>query len=77
MLVRNLFMSVDPGLRGRMNDGKSCAPPFEVGKPLDGDGVGEGIESHAQEFKRGDAVILLATTIPVFLEARLYPRRAS
>ena len=36
VLVRNLFMSVDPYMRGRMNDGQSYVPPFELGKPLDG-----------------------------------------
>ena len=56
VLVRNLFMSVDPYMRGRMNAGKSYAPPFELGKPLDGGAVGEVIESHAGEFKPGDAV---------------------
>src|ERR1035437_9803935 len=56
VLVRNLFMSVDPYMRGRMNDGKSHVPPFELGKPLDGGAVGEIIESRAQEFKPGDAV---------------------
>jgi len=57
VLVRNLFMSVDPYMRGRMNDGKSYVPPFELGKPLDGGAVGEVIESRAREFKPGDAVI--------------------
>jgi NADPH-dependent curcumin reductase CurA len=56
VLVRNLFMSVDPYVRGRMNDGKSYVPPFELGKPLDGGAVGEVIESRAKEFKPGDAV---------------------
>jgi NADPH-dependent curcumin reductase CurA len=55
VLVRNLFMSVDPYMRGRMNDRKSYVPPFELGKPLDGRAVGEVIESRAKEFKRGDA----------------------
>ena len=36
VLVRNLFMSVDPYMRGRMNDGNSYVPPFEIGKVLDG-----------------------------------------
>jgi NADPH-dependent curcumin reductase CurA len=49
-------MSVDPYMRGRMNDGKSYVPPFELGKPLDGGAVGEVIESRAKEFKPGDAV---------------------
>jgi NADPH-dependent curcumin reductase CurA len=56
VLVRNLFMSVDPYMRGRMNDGKSYVAPFELGKPLDGGAVGEVIESRAREFKPGDAV---------------------
>lgn len=56
VLVRNLYMSVDPYMRGRMNDGKSYVPSFELGKPLDGGAVGEVIQSRAQEFKAGDAV---------------------
>lgn len=56
VLVRNLFMSVDPYMRGRMNDGKSYVPPFELGKPLDGGAVGEVIESAAKELKPGDIV---------------------
>ena len=56
VLVRNLFMSVDPYMRGRMNDGKSYVPPFDLGKPLDGAAVGEVIESRAKEFKAGDVV---------------------
>ena len=56
VLVRNLFMSVDPYMRGRMNAGKSYVPAFELGKPLDGGAVGEVIESRAKEFKPGDAV---------------------
>jgi NADPH-dependent curcumin reductase CurA len=56
VLVRNLFMSVDPYMRGRMNEGKSYVPPFETGKPLDGGAVGEVVESRAGQFKPGDAV---------------------
>ena len=56
VLVRNLFMSVDPYMRGRMNEGKSYAPPFALGQPLEGGAVGEVIESRAGEFKPGDAV---------------------
>ena len=57
VLVRNMFMSVDPYMRGRMNDRKSYAPPFEIGKVLDGGAVGEVVESRAKEFKVGDAVV--------------------
>ena len=41
LLVRNRFMSVDPYMRGRMNDAKSYVPPFELGKALQGGAVGE------------------------------------
>jgi len=57
VLVRNLFMSVDPYMRGRMNEGKSYVPPFALGKPLEGGAVGEVVESRAKEFKPGDAVV--------------------
>ena len=56
VLVRNLFMSVDPYMRGRMNDRKSYLPPFELGKTLEGNAVGEVIESRTKEFKAGDVV---------------------
>ena len=56
VLVRNLFMSVDPYMRGRMNEGKSYVPPFELGKVLAGGAVGEVIESRAPEFKVGEVV---------------------
>jgi len=57
VLVRNLYMSVDPYMRGRMNEGKSYVPPFELGKPLDGRAIGEVVESRAKEFKPGDVVV--------------------
>lgn len=56
VLVRNLFMSVDPYMRGRMNDGKSYVPPFELGRAMEGGAVGEVVESRAREFQVGDAV---------------------
>jgi hypothetical protein len=56
VLVRNLFMSVDPYMRGRMNAGKSYVPPFELGKVMSGGAVGEVLESRAKEFKPGDTV---------------------
>jgi NADPH-dependent curcumin reductase CurA len=57
LLVRNLFMSVDPYMRGRMNEGKSYVPAFELGKAMDGGAVGEVIESRAGGFNPGDAVV--------------------
>ena len=42
--VRNHWLSVDPYMRGRMNDAKSYVPPFQVGAPLDGGAVRAWIE---------------------------------
>jgi len=56
VLVRNLFMSVDPYMRGRMNDVKSYVPPFQVGQPLEGNALGEVIESRVPDLKPGDIV---------------------
>lgn len=57
VLVRNLFISVDPYMRGRMNDVKSYSAPFALDKALDGGAVGEVIASRAEERKVGDAVV--------------------
>ncbi|HEY0626581.1 MAG TPA: NADP-dependent oxidoreductase [Allosphingosinicella sp.] len=54
--VENRWLSVDPYMRGRMNDVKSYVPPFEVGKPLEGGAVGKVIESRSPHFKEGDTV---------------------
>ena len=56
VLVRNLFMSVDPYMRGRMNEGKSYVTPFDLRKALEGGAVGEVVESLAKKFKPGDIV---------------------
>jgi NADPH-dependent curcumin reductase CurA len=40
ILVRNSFLSVDPYMRGRMNDAKSYVPPFQLDRPMDGGAVG-------------------------------------
>lgn len=56
VLVRNLYMSVDPYMRGRMNETKSYVPPFQLGKTMEGSAVGEVIESRVEGFKSGDIV---------------------
>ena len=56
VMVRNLFMSVDPYMRGRMNDGASYIPAFALGKALAGGAVGVVIESRAAGFEPGDVV---------------------
>ena len=55
--VRNLFMSVDPYMRGRMNDVKSYVPPFRLGEPLEGGAIGEVTESRSPDLARGDLVL--------------------
>ena len=54
--VKNLWLSVDPYMRGRMNDVKSYVPSFHVGEPMDGGAIGEVIESKAEGFQPGDLV---------------------
>jgi NADPH-dependent curcumin reductase CurA len=55
--VRNLFMSVDPYMRGRMNDTKSYVPPFQLGEPLQGGAIGSVIESRSPDLAEGDLVL--------------------
>jgi NADPH-dependent curcumin reductase CurA len=57
VVVRNSFVSVDPYMRGRMNDAKSYLPPFELGQPMDGGAVGEVIESRSPNLAVGDTVL--------------------
>lgn len=56
VLVRNVYMSVDPYMRGRMNDVRSYTPPFEVGKPLEGGAIGRIEVSNHDDFQAGDYV---------------------
>jgi NADPH-dependent curcumin reductase CurA len=55
--VRNLFMSVDPYMRGRMNDVKSYVSPFRLGEPLEGGAIGTVIESRSPDLAEGDLVL--------------------
>ena len=56
VLVRNLWMSVDPYMRGRMSDRKSYAPSFEVGKPMEGRAIGQIVKSNHPRLKEGAVV---------------------
>lgn len=55
-LVKNLWMSVDPYMRGRMMDRKSYIPPFQIGEALEGGAIGEVIESQNPNFPVGSKV---------------------
>ncbi len=64
ILVRNSFLSVDPYMRGRMNEAKSYVPPFRLDQPMDGEAVGvaeqvgEGaVDSNGSAIAIGDTVI--------------------
>ena len=56
VLVRTLYISVDPYLRGRMRPGRSYVPPFEVGEVITSGAVGEVFESRSPQFQTGDIV---------------------
>ena len=54
--VRNRWLSVDPYMRGRMNDVKSYVPAFQLGEPMEGGAIGEVVDSKADGFSPGDLV---------------------
>ncbi len=56
VLLKTLYVSVDPYLRGRMSSAKSYVPPFELHKPVQSAIVAEVIESKLPDFKAGDYV---------------------
>jgi len=56
VLVRNRFLSVDPYMRGRMNDVKSYVPPFQLGEVMTGGAVGEVVASETTDLNVGDTV---------------------
>src|SRR5580698_1465881 len=56
-LVRHHYLSLDPYMRGRLNDAKSYAKPQEIGAVMGGGAVGEVIEARHEHFKTGDFVV--------------------
>jgi hypothetical protein len=57
VLVRHHYLSLDPYMRGRMNESKSYAQPQPLGEVMIGGTVGEVVESHHPKFKVGDTVV--------------------
>ncbi|MET8358142.1 NADP-dependent oxidoreductase [Micromonospora sp. NPDC005171] len=57
IVVRNQYMSVDPYMRGRMNDVKSYVAPFALDAPLDGAAIGEVVASEAADIAVGTTVL--------------------
>ncbi len=56
VLVRLEYLSLDPYMRGRMNEGKSYAPGVQIGEVMTGEGVGVVVESHSDAISVGDHV---------------------
>ncbi|GAA4906709.1 NADP-dependent oxidoreductase [Streptomonospora salina] len=57
VLVRNRYMSVDPYMRGRMNDTESYVPPFALNRPMEGAALGEVVASRADGVAEGTLVL--------------------
>ena len=57
ILVRQLFLSLDPYMRPRMTELRSYVPPFNLDQPLTGGSVGEVVESRNPKFAKGDLVM--------------------
>ena len=58
--LRNRWLSVDPYMRGRMNDVKSYVPAFQLGEPMEGGAIGEVVESRVEGLAPGDLVTHMA-----------------
>jgi NADPH-dependent curcumin reductase CurA len=57
VLIRTVYISVDPYLRGRMNDTKSYIPPFGLNEVISSGVIGQVVESQSDLFKKGDVVL--------------------
>jgi NADPH-dependent curcumin reductase CurA len=56
MLLRSIYLSLDPYMRGRMSDAKSYAAPVEIGEVMEGRVVAEVMESNLPKYQPGDVV---------------------
>jgi NADPH-dependent curcumin reductase len=54
MLLKTIYLSLDPYMRGRMNAAKSYAPPVEIGEVMEGRTVAQVIQSNLADYKTGD-----------------------
>lgn len=57
VLVRTLYLSVDPYMRGRMQDAKSYIAPFKLHEAIVGGTIAQVVQSNSTQFKKGDIVI--------------------
>ncbi|HZI69002.1 MAG TPA: NADP-dependent oxidoreductase [Hanamia sp.] len=56
VLIKAKYFSVDPYMRGRMNDAKSYTPPYKIEEPIVGGGIGKVLESKSNHFKKDEIV---------------------
>lgn len=56
VLLEAMYFSVDPYMRGRMNDAKSYTPPYQIGNPIAGGVVAKVLKSNSGNFKENDIV---------------------
>ena len=56
VLLQGMYYSVDPYMRGRMNNTKSYVPPFQINQPIEGGVVAKVLASKATNFSAGDVV---------------------
>ena len=56
VLVKTLYLSLDPAMRGWMNEGKSYIPPVEIGAVMRAGGIGQVVDSNNPDFAVGDYV---------------------
>ena len=61
--VRNVFVSVDPYMRGRMTGVRTYVAPYEVGDPIDGGAVGRVVASKHEGLAEGDWVLSTARLV--------------
>ena len=59
VLLKTIYMSLDPYMRGRMNDAKSYAKPVGIGEVMEAGALSQVVESKSELFKAGDFVLLL------------------
>ncbi|HEX7526261.1 MAG TPA: hypothetical protein VF327_08125, partial [Gaiellaceae bacterium] len=57
VLIRNVLVSVDPYMRGRMTGVRTYVGPYELGGPIDGGAVGRVVESRYDGLSEGDWVL--------------------
>ncbi|MDE2198812.1 MAG: NADP-dependent oxidoreductase [Rhodospirillales bacterium] len=57
VLVRTIYLSIDPYMRGRLSDRKSYAAPVQIDAPMTGESIGEVVASESPAFKPGDIAL--------------------